>query len=127
MISYILLKTRGTMQVWLGGLWAGLPKKCRRDRYIKFVGPHSLSSAQTGLRFERVDPHKKTKEKKKLIFVYIGKISFGLLHLHFESLYEWKIQVLYIFECAKTWRIHRVCQSTNMMKMLNYQFIVKIS
>ena len=74
-------------------------------------------------------PAKQPALKKELALMYIGYFPSGFLHEGSKFLYDWKRQVLCIFECPKIWRIHHVCQSTNMntMKMLNYQFISNFS
>jgi len=51
-----------------------------------------------------------TSRIKKIALVYIGYFLSGFLHEHFKFLYDWKRQVLCIFECAKILKIHPVCQ-----------------
>jgi len=54
--------------------------------------------------------------------MYIGYFLFGLLYKYYKFLYEWKKQVLYMFECVKLEEF----TTMNMMKMLNYQFIIQL-
>jgi len=100
------------MRTWSVDWSLGPQKKKPRD------GPRYES---VGL--QKLGPQKPTthiKKRKNFILVYISYFSSGLLYERSKFLYDEKKQVLYIFECSKIWRIHRVCQSTmDMMKMLN--------
>jgi len=50
----------------------------------------------THISLQPAGPH-----KKKLALVYISHFSSGLLREHSKFLYDWKHQILCIFECAK--------------------------
>jgi len=65
---------------------------------------------------------------KKLALVYVGYFPSRFLYGGSKFLYEWERQVLNIFECAKIWRMYHAYQSMNMnmMKMLDYQFIIQL-
>jgi len=91
-------------------------------RWVDILGPPArigFQPPQAKNRVERANQHKK---ERKMYTCVCWLLFF------WTSAWTFQILVACVSECAKILRIHRACQSMNMvtMKMLDYQFIIQL-